>query len=221
MELIVQMHATKYVPQQIQPIIDYFEDETRWLLVMPYSPYLMDLYDYLNDDIEMPAFNDNSSCSNRSVKMLPADMCKYVFKQLVKISNDLMNIGIVHRDLKIENILVNAMTMQISLIDFGASAIAQDRDYTDFHGTLAYRTPEFILRHGYSAGPSTVWMLGLVLFDLLNGYLPFKREEDIIAGRLVYREGISAAVREFISSCLCVDPNQRLDLEALVKHSLL
>lgn len=58
-------------------------------------------------------------------------------------------------------------------------------------GTDEYCPPEFLLEGRYYADPATVWSLGVLLFDMVCGYLPFVEEHDIISGQLDFRDGLS------------------------------
>ena len=87
--------------------------------------------------------------------------------------------GVVHRDLKSENILVDLDGESLVLIDFGASAIYKSPSsfYSDFHGTKQYKSPEYILKKRYAGVPSTVWTLGVLLYDMVclsNDCLPIR-----------------------------------------------
>lgn len=80
--------------------------------------------------------------------------------------------GIAHRDIKPENIMIGK-DKEIKLIDFGLSAIGNDR-LKHFHsiaGTAFYMAPEII--KGEYSYPADLWALGVLMYLLLSGYLPF------------------------------------------------
>jgi len=60
---------------------------------------------------------------------------------------------------------------QIRLIDFGLAAVAEKRTLTEFAGTPYYMAPE-VFKHLYGR-KSDIWSLGVILYTLLSGYLPF------------------------------------------------
>ena len=131
--------------------------------------------------------------------------------------------GVVHRDLKSENILVDLDTESLVLIDFGASAIYKSSSfsYSDFHGTKQYKSPEYILRKRYTAGPSTVWTLGVLLYDMVCGSLPFESEEEVTGQKLVLKSYLSSELRNLIQRCLAQNPERRPSLEAILEHAWL
>jgi MAP/microtubule affinity-regulating kinase len=80
---------------------------------------------------------------------------------------------VVHRDVKLENILVSEQNI-VKLIDFGFSiAIAPDTKLNIFCGTPSYMAPEIVNKQNYSFGVD-IWALGIVLYKILNGVFPFK-----------------------------------------------
>ena len=116
----------------IVKMVEFFEQEHEWIIIMSKLNNCMDLFDYLESK-QRGRLSENEAC--------------HFFKQLVKINIDLFNQGVVHRDLKSENLLVDLDTLNLVLIDFGASAIyrnASQHYYTDFHGTRQYKPPEYI-----------------------------------------------------------------------------
>ncbi|KAL7875023.1 hypothetical protein SRHO_G00059930 [Serrasalmus rhombeus] len=98
--------------------------------------------------------------------------------------------GVLHRDIKLENLLINPHTLAVKLIDFGCGDLIKKSGYDIFEGTTEYFPPEFFLKGRYHAGPATVWSLGVLMFRMVCGYLPFA-EDDITSGALHFRDGLS------------------------------
>jgi len=108
---------------------------------------------------------------------LPDYVCRFFFHKLVsavKYCHDLM---VVHRDLKMENIIVN-LTGNLWLLDFGLSnRWTPGMLLETYCGTLEYAAPEVLSKEKpYEGGPCDVWSLGVVLFLLLTGKFPFEDE---------------------------------------------
>ena len=83
-----------------------------------------------------------------------------------------------HRDLKIENILLTSLhEPHIKLADFGfATRISPDQLLTTRIGSIEYMAPEIILSQPYDGSKSDIWALGVILFAMLFGELPFNFE---------------------------------------------
>jgi len=138
--------------------------------------------------------------------------------------------GIVHRDLKPENLLYQTKDKKIiKLMDFGlAKALdSQDETLETRCGTLHYVAPEVLSKKPYTY-KCDFWSLGVILYVLLCGYLPFYHEERAVTVKLV-RAGyfefddaewgeISNDAKDLIRKLLCKDPNQRLEGEEILNH---
>ena len=89
--------------------------------------------------------------------------------------------GILHRDLKDENILVNVNSLGIGIIDFGCSTQWNTHfRYNQISGTPEFFPPEVYLNQSYNAESITSWSIGCLLYILLFGDLPFDTKQDII-----------------------------------------
>lgn len=192
-------------------MIEFYEQEHEWIIIMPKLTNCMDLFDYLE--------------SKQRGRLSEHEACHF-FVQLVRINMDLLNQGVVHRDIKSENLLVDMDTMNLVLIDFGASAIhrhtadstTQVHFYTDFHGTKQYKPPEYIKYKKYTAQASTIWALGILLYDMCNGQLPFETEQEILEYNLQIKANMSDEYKKILFDCLKPDPVQRPSLGQLLEY---
>jgi len=78
--------------------------------------------------------------------------------------------GVVHRDLKLDNILVNKHCTKCCLVDFGLSAVRQGGELMNTHcGSVEYAAPELFTGDKYYGPPTDLWSLGIVLYAMLFG----------------------------------------------------
>lgn len=134
-----------------------------------------------------------------------------------------------HGDIKPDNIMFdNIRTRNIRLIDFGLAAdISNSRIVFKHRGTPAYAAPEvvkYIGDGGYDAVKADVWSLGVVLFVMITGYLPFEDNsfvslaEKIMNDPLEIPDEVSEAARDLLTLMLQKDPSKRLSLEQVSTH---
>uniref|UniRef100_A0A3Q1IBS2 non-specific serine/threonine protein kinase n=1 Tax=Anabas testudineus TaxID=64144 RepID=A0A3Q1IBS2_ANATE len=131
---------------------------------------------------------------------------------------ELHNKCIFHRDIKVENILIQtgADVPRVRLIDFGLSCFfKKTSSYRVFYGTLAHVPPEWYSCYSYKAGPTTVWQLGVVLFEMLHPEESFETTNKTIRGR---ESSPSHSCQDFLQMCLTKVPEQRPTLEQLHLH---
>ena len=98
-----------------------------------------------------------------------------IFYEVVKIVCDLHKRNIVHRDLKLGNMVFNKRTRTITLINFclGKHLISESDLLTDQRGSPAYISPDVLSGKPYLGKPSDCWALGVVLYTMLFGQFPF------------------------------------------------
>lgn len=84
-----------------------------------------------------------------------------------------------HRDIKLENILLDETRTRVKLIDFGFSTcIPHEKKVKIFCGTPSYMGPEIVSKIEYAGPPADIWALGVLLYALLCGRFPFKGAND-------------------------------------------
>ncbi|XP_035235199.1 serine/threonine-protein kinase PkaA-like [Anguilla anguilla] len=146
------------------------------------------------------------------------EQARGVMDQLLQALLHCQNSGVFHRDVKAENILINTESLRIILIDFGCGDLWQDTPFSEFSGTREYAPPECFVEGLYQAGPSTVWSVGVTLYDIICGRLPFKKFDEQSMSRVRFPEGLSSEIKDFIRWCLAPEVEDRATLEQLQLH---
>ena len=132
--------------------------------------------------------------------------------------------SIVHRDLKIENILISK-TGDIKIIDFGLSNLFSPRNHLKtFCGSLYFAAPELLQAKQYTGPEVDVWSFGIVLYVLVCGKVPFDDQSmpqlhaKIKKGVVEYPPWLTAECRGLIARMLTTDPSQRATLAEIMTH---
>jgi len=149
---------------------------------------------------------------------LEETLSRNLFEQVVEAVMMCHRRGVLHRDIKDENIVINTKTMQARLIDFGSGCSLRDNFYLSFEGTPLYAPPEWLENKRYRAEDITVWELGILLFDMVCGNIPFMEDRQIIEGKLEWMADVSWELRDLTERCLSHDPKERIALKDILKH---
>lgn len=184
-------------------IIDHFNIDGCAVIIMEQIPNCKDLFDFITDK-----------------KYLDENLAKILFIQIINTILECQNVGVIHRDIKDENILVDTINMKTKLIDFGSGGeFSSDSIYREYNGTRVYSPPEWINHKYYRADGLTVWSLGILLYDMVCGNIPFETDKEITSAKLYYPTQISLNCRDLIEKCLTVDENKRITLTNIFSHS--
>ncbi|CEP15490.1 hypothetical protein [Parasitella parasitica] len=133
--------------------------------------------------------------------------------------------SIVHRDLKIENILIT-QSEQLKIIDFGLSNVySPTQQLNTFCGSLYFAAPELLRARQYTGPEVDVWSFGVVLYVLVCGRVPFDDtnlpalHEKIKAGIVEdYPDHLGKDCLDLLSKIFVVDPSRRITLSAIQSH---
>ncbi|RXN07045.1 serine threonine- kinase pim-2-like protein [Labeo rohita] len=98
---------------------------------------------------------------------------------------------VLHRDVKLENLLINRETSVVKLIDFGCGDILRRSPYGSYYGTAVYSPPEYNSWGMYYGRPATVWSLGIVMFTLLCGHFPSDFDLFLLQYKQFCKPGLS------------------------------
>ncbi|KAG1789070.1 Pkinase-domain-containing protein [Suillus plorans] len=145
-----------------------------------------------------------------------------IFGQLALAVAYLHEKGIVHRDLKLENVLLDERC-RVKLGDFGFTREYDRGVYMEtFCGTTGYAAPEMLQGKRYLGPEVDVWSMGVILYCLLTGTLPFDDDDEavmkekVIKGKYEDPEWLSTDARDLVRNILEVDPAKRLTIPQIL-----
>jgi len=112
------LYSCQSVPGVVR-LIDFYDRGDYFLYIMEYSPSCRDLFDFIS---QKGALEEN--------------FARELFKQVVDIVIQCYQLGVVHRDIKDENLIIDTNTGKLKLIDFGSGAFVKSEPFTDYDGKL-------------------------------------------------------------------------------------
>uniref|UniRef100_A0A2N9E6C6 non-specific serine/threonine protein kinase n=1 Tax=Fagus sylvatica TaxID=28930 RepID=A0A2N9E6C6_FAGSY len=155
---------------------------------------------------------------------LKEDEGRKLFQQLIDGVSYCHNKGVFHRDLKLENVLVDAKG-NIKISDFGLSALPQHfRGDGLLHTTCGspnYVAPEILANRGYDGATSDIWSCGVILYVILTGYLPFDDRnlavlyQKIFKGDAQIPKWLSPGAQNMIRRILDPNPASRITVAGI------
>ncbi|KAI7808046.1 putative serine/threonine-protein kinase pim-3-like, partial [Triplophysa rosa] len=158
-------------------ILEWFELPKRYVMILERPDPCEDLVD----------FADRSEDTDE-------EMAKEVMLQLINALKHCESRGVLHRDVKPENIIVRTDTREVKLLDFGCGDFLKDSAYKQFSGTAVYAHLEVFLVRRYHTRPATVWSVGVTLYNVLS------------------------ECRHLLQWCLDKNPDNRPNLEEIERH---
>lgn len=147
------------------------------------------------------------------------------FRQLVSALDHCHSAGVVHRDLKLENLLLTK-NKDLVMTDFGlGSTFDADQEFLKTCcGTPLYAPPEIVCGEEYDGQKTDVWSSGVVLYWLLTGFPPFRGENISSLYKQIKRvdyycpETFSVGLVDLFSKIFVRDPAERISIQQLRLH---
>ncbi|KAG2244837.1 hypothetical protein Bca52824_093309 [Brassica carinata] len=178
------------------------------------SPHINDglVYNLLMEYVSGGSLHD---LIKNSGGKLPETVIRSYTRQILRGLFYLHERGIVHCDLKSQNVLVEENGVVCKIADMGC---AKPVSRSDFSGTPAFMAPE-VARGEEQRFPADVWALGCTVIEMMTGSTPWPELNDVESPEIP--EFISEKGKDFLMICLENDPKQRWTVEELLKHPFL
>uniref|UniRef100_A0A9J7Z5Z4 Maternal embryonic leucine zipper kinase n=1 Tax=Cyprinus carpio carpio TaxID=630221 RepID=A0A9J7Z5Z4_CYPCA len=157
---------------------------------------------------------------------LSEEETRVFFRQIISALAYVHSKGYAHRDLKPENLLIDE-NHNLKLIDFGLCAKPKGGlglELLTCCGSPAYAAPELIQGKAYIGSEADVWSMGVLLYALLCGFLPFDDDNYMVLYRKITRgkysnpHWLSPASILLLNQMMQVDPKRRLTVKQLLDH---
>lgn len=146
--------------------------------------------------------------------MFSEEVASFYLAELILALEHLHSLGIVYRDLKPENCLLDS-DGHVVLTDFGLSKVAIEQKTNTVCGTVEYMAPEILMEQHYSKGVDW-WSLGILLFEMIVGHTPFnagnrkKTMDAILKKKLQVPYYVSSEAKDLCNKLLRKNPDVRL-----------
>lgn len=149
-------------------------------------------------------------------KQLDEEEARRIFKQVLIALKYCHGKCIAHRDIKLENVLLDS-EKNVKLIDFGFSTcIPNHKKIRMFCGTPSYMAPQIVSKVDYAGPPADIWASGVLLYALLNGCFPFRgATDDDLYRRIkrgtyqIYNQRVTQEYLDILQRCLDVNDDTR------------
>jgi serine/threonine protein kinase len=149
---------------------------------------------------------------------------KILFRQIIQGIKYIHSKGIVHRDIKLENILLDLNNI-IKICDFGVGKLIKPSTILkDQCGTPVYMAPEILKGEGYHGFPVDIWSAGVALYIMLSGALPFNKSKDHDLEYAILNinpkeiPDISQEAKNLLKNILEKDPKKRYTEDKILEH---
>ncbi|KAL1277435.1 hypothetical protein QQF64_024108 [Cirrhinus molitorella] len=181
----------------------WLEDESSFSLIMEYPEPSKTLEDYI-------LFSS----------LISEQQARFFMLQVVRVVKHCNEHGVYHGDICSGNILVNLHSLELKFIDFRCTRLITSEGFnsSEYQGSDTYTPYEVIAQSAFHVEAANVWALGVLLFEIMHGYLPLESFDQIQLGYIKMDRTLSTACSDLIYCCLSRNAAHRLTLEQLEEH---
>jgi len=201
----------------IAPFHEHYEDDSHHFLV----------FDYVRGT------NLFACMESKGMQAFTESDARNIFAQLARTVMHAHARGVLHLDLKLENVLLDQQ-MRVKLIDWGFCHFVQPEDEgndvcTEYMGSMEYCSPEILRRQPFSGKAADAFSLGVILYILLFAEFPWSAHERVMAARqkaplgLTFppNSSVSSPARDLVKRLLCESESTRISLLETMNHGWL
>lgn len=225
-KVAIKIIDKKKAPREV--LTKFLPREMEALQKMSYHDNVIDLYELIETSDKVcfvMELADNGDLLDyiNSKKRLSERTARNFFKDLISGISANHRKHIVHRDIKCENLLLDA-NYRLKLSDFGfARKVEEGHCLETFCGSFAYAPPEIILGEPYNGLKSDIWSMGVVLYAMVCGKLPFKDNDiktllSLVSSGLVFASEVSESCRDLIRKIFVYSPRERASISDILAH---
>ncbi|XP_048027165.1 myosin light chain kinase 2, skeletal/cardiac muscle-like isoform X2 [Megalobrama amblycephala] len=169
--LLLMMRREPICPYVIH-LYEWFEHPQTFTLVMEYPEPCESLHDFIA----------------RNPRLCEPAAQVIVLQAMMALLHCLER-GVFHHDIHAENFLLNKDTFRLKLIDFGCGQLFSSDGYESkiYIGAPTYCPPEVLTEPRFHAVPTNVWALGVLLYKMVNGCLPFRSRREITQAKITFQ----------------------------------
>jgi len=214
-------------------LVDLVRQEVAHMKLLPVHDHLITLLEVLESDTHIYLVMECATHGELYQRILTDGPCseeqgRRYWRQLLEGLDYVHSRKICHRDLKLENLLLDPNDV-LKISDFGLSVLRKEyhnhRELMAIAGTPNYIAPEIIAGRGYDGFMADIWSAGVCLYGILAGYLPFDTGKDIkklfkviSQGDVSYPERFSDDAVDLLTGIFKVNPNERFTLRECIEH---
>ena len=181
----------------------------------------------LIEGISLREYYNNEIRGQKGISEHKSIIFKKIFKQIFNAMDYLHKNNMAHRDIKLENILINKNYL-IKILDFGFGMYNPDNILQTFYcGTPNYMAPEIAMKKPYIGQNADLWSLGVLVYKIFAADFPFKGKSEndlyrvIEIGKFNMPDFVPKYAKKIICSLIVVDPNKRISCEKVLNSSWL